>query len=161
MYATLIYQVCMEKNLQPKNVQVSHMLPFIKDAPWFDKKKVHGPFGSIKDRLKKKSMSQLQAMAIRRFPTTAVKAPKAPVKTMKPKAPIKTVKPRKPEVLPYGLTAERIEAFRKEGVSIKKILKSDHITVGTKANGSHIVTWAEEYTSKGKYIRRRRIYGAA
>ena len=156
MYMSLIYKVCVASKVEIKDVQVVDMYPYIRDAPWFDKDKVHGTFGSIKAKIKHMSVDQL-TLKVMRF-TLPEQVPKEKTQSTKPKSKAVETKPKKNKTkaqLPAVISSERIESFRKEARDLMKLLETDEIIITRKTNGSYEVSWTRKDMVPGDYIRRR------
>jgi len=170
MYICLIYYVCKSRHIPTKQVQATDMHRYIEKAPWFEPKKVHGTFGSIKDKIKNWSFEQLEEYVTKAKGIPVVlnnqllkpKIYKIKPSTTVPKAPkAKVAKPKKRKSatkapLPAVISSERIESFRKEARDLMKLLETDELVITRKTNGSYAVSWTRKDMIPGDYIRRRK-----
>jgi hypothetical protein len=61
MYTVLIYKVMVQKKMKADDVQAIDMIPFIKEAPWYNPEKdIHGTFGRVKQHCKHWSHGQFE-----------------------------------------------------------------------------------------------------
>jgi hypothetical protein len=61
MYIVLIYKVMVQKKMKADDVQAIDMIPFIKEASWYNPEKdIHGTFGRVKQHCKHWSHDQFK-----------------------------------------------------------------------------------------------------